>query len=96
MSDQDSYVPDSVISSVIEKFIERGKVGFKKYGTTLDRDDLSVYDWINHAQEEVMDYILYLERLKKKINTIICDEIKNGEIARIEMNKDDFVEKHVR
>lgn len=56
---------DSVVFSVIEKFKSRAEFGMKKYGKNLDRDDLSVLDWIQHAQEEHMDAILYLEKLKQ-------------------------------
>ncbi len=55
---------DSIVNSVVQKFLSRSDVGIKKYGTTLDRNDLSTIDWINHAQEELMDGILYLEKLK--------------------------------
>ena len=58
---------DSIVFSVINKFVERSEFGKKKYGTDLDRTDLSVLDWIQHAQEEHMDAILYLEKLKKEI-----------------------------
>ena len=58
---------DSCVKTVIEKFITRADMGKKKYGTDLDRTDLEVIDWINHAQEEHMDAILYLEKLKKEI-----------------------------
>lgn len=57
---------DSVVQSIIDKFIERSKMGKKKYGKDLDRDDLSILEWIEHAQEEHMDAILYLEKLKKE------------------------------
>lgn len=56
---------DSVVFSIIEKIKSRADVGFKKYKTNLDRTDLSTLDWINHAQEELMDGILYLEKLKQ-------------------------------
>jgi hypothetical protein len=59
-----SYTSDSIVNSVIHAFIGRSNVGLQKYGTTLDRDDLSILDWIQHAQEEHMDAILYLEKLK--------------------------------
>lgn len=59
---------DSIVNNVIESFIERSNVGFKKYGTNLDRKDLSPLEWINHAQQEAMDMILYLEKLKQKYN----------------------------
>jgi hypothetical protein len=58
---------DTIVESVINQFRERSEVGIKKYGTTLDRTDLSTLDWINHAQQELMDGILYLEKLKQTI-----------------------------
>lgn len=58
---------DSIVGSVISKFLERSRIGKEKYGTDLDRTDLSLYDWIVHAQEEHMDAILYLEKIKKII-----------------------------
>jgi len=58
---------DSVVTAVIQKFKQRARVGKAKYGTDLDRKDLKVHDWITHAQEELMDGILYLEKLKQEI-----------------------------
>jgi hypothetical protein len=58
---------DSIVATIIEKFMKRSEEGKRKYGTTLDRTDLSVLDWINHAQEEHMDAILYLEKLKQTL-----------------------------
>jgi hypothetical protein len=55
---------DSIVRSVIDKFERRAEQGKKKYGTDLDRQDLSTKDWIEHAQDELMDAILYLEKLK--------------------------------
>lgn len=55
---------DSIVTSVLCKFVDRAKFGQNKYGTNLDRTDLSTKDWIQHAQEELMDGILYLEKLK--------------------------------
>jgi hypothetical protein len=60
------YTKDSVVNCVIAKFIERSNVGIEKYGTTLDRDDLSVILWATHMQEELMDGILYLEKWKRE------------------------------
>ena len=65
--------PDSIVQAVIRKFQERSELGQKKYGVTLDRTDLKPLDWIQHAQEELMDGILYLERLKKDMAaTTLC------------------------
>ena len=58
---------DSIVTSIIAKFKIRSEFGKKKYGVDLDRTDLSVLDWINHAQEEHMDAILYLEKLKQTL-----------------------------
>ena len=56
---------DSVVSSIIKKFEYRSNFGKEKYGTDLDREDLTFLDWIQHAQEEHMDAILYLEKIKQ-------------------------------
>jgi hypothetical protein len=64
--DANGNIVDSVVESVVKKFKDRSRVGIEKYNTTLDRTDLKTLDWINHAQEEAMDFCLYLERLKKQ------------------------------
>ena len=56
---------DSIVDSIIDQFIERAKFGKEKYNTDLDREDLSVLDWVEHAKQEHMDAILYLEKLEK-------------------------------
>ena len=56
---------DSIVTSVIEQFKTRPEFGEKKYGVNMDRDDLSYKEWITHMKEELMDAILYLEKLEK-------------------------------
>ena len=56
---------DSVVKSVIGKFAKRAAVGKEKYGTTLDREDLTNIEWLTHLQEELMDATLYIEKLKR-------------------------------
>ena len=64
---KDGYKPkDSIVESVISQFKKRSEVGIAKYGVTLDRTDLSTLDWIDHAQQEAMDFCLYLEKLKQE------------------------------
>jgi hypothetical protein len=58
---------DSIVDSVIDSFVNRASFGKKKYGTDLDRNDLSLYEWIEHMQMELQDAILYLEKIKKVI-----------------------------
>jgi len=61
---------DTIVEAIVDRFKERSEVGIKKYNTTLDREDLTTEQWIDHAIEEAMDMILYLERLKRDITNI--------------------------
>lgn len=54
--------------AVIQKIRERRDRGRKKYGTTMERDDLSNVQWLIHAQEEAMDLAIYLERLIRELS----------------------------
>lgn len=54
-----------VLQNCIE-LLERSKVGVQKYGTTLSENKLPKEEWIQHAKEEAMDFINYLERLKSE------------------------------
>jgi hypothetical protein len=58
---------DSIVDSIVDQFIDRSRVGKSKYNTDLDRTDLSLAEWLEHAIQEHLDSILYL----KKIKTII-------------------------
>jgi len=58
---------DSIVEAVINQFKQRSDVGIEKYGVTLDRNDLSSLEWIQHLQEELMDAVLYLEKLKHEL-----------------------------
>jgi len=53
---------DPVVQQVIDKFQNRSEVGIKKYGTTLHENNTD--DFLNHLQEELMDAILYIQKLK--------------------------------
>jgi hypothetical protein len=60
---------DSIVDSIIDQFVQRATFGKQKYGVDLDREDLSILEWIEHAKQEHMDAILYLEKLKKIVET---------------------------
>ena len=53
-----------LLAKVFAEFIEREERGVKKYGTTMDRNDLSLSEWIQHLKEELLDAILYLEKIQ--------------------------------
>lgn len=65
--EQEVKLQDSIVEKVMAKFYERSQVGLRKYGTTLDRNDLKTLQWLNHLQEELMDATLYVERLKDEV-----------------------------
>ena len=63
---------DPVVETVVDKFVGRSDVGFKKYGQTLDSErktgvkDLAGY--LNDIQEELMDAILYIQAAKDELD----------------------------
>ena len=59
---------DSVVTSIIEQFTKRAQMGKEKYGVDLDRTDLTLLEWIEHAKQEHMDAILYLEKIKQTVS----------------------------
>lgn len=61
---------DSIVQSVIDQYFQRSQAGIKKYNTTLDRNDLSLHEWLEHAKQEAMDFVLYVQ----KIQTVLKDE----------------------
>lgn len=65
-----------VTQSLIAQFIERDELGLEKYGTTMDRQDLSLSDWLEHAIEEKIDELKYLKAAK---NSLTPDSIPETE-----------------
>lgn len=55
---------DKIVEDVIKRFKERSEVGIQKYGTTLYDSPDGFYEFLNHTQMELMDAILYIEKLK--------------------------------
>lgn len=68
---QNNQELDSIVESVVVKYKERANLGLTKYGTNLDRTDLNVKDWTEHLQQELMDAVLYLEKLKSELKNSI-------------------------
>ena len=64
---QNNYEYDSVVENVINRLEDRARIGFEKYGTDLDRNDLITEQWIEHAIEEALDFSLYLTKLKEQL-----------------------------
>ena len=72
----EQQIQDPIVLKVLAKYYERSQLRIQKYGRTLDRDDLSLTDWLNHLQEELMDATLYIEKLKADVKFI---EQKTGQ-----------------
>ena len=49
------------LAKVIKEMEHREALGILKYGTTVDRNDLTLVEWLEHAKEEAMDQVLYLQ-----------------------------------
>ena len=55
---------DKVVDNVINQFKERSKRGIEKYGTTLQENNID--DFMQHFKEELMDAILYIQKLQSQ------------------------------
>lgn len=59
---------DTVVEAVRADLLRRSQLGIAKYGVTLDRRDLSLRDWLQHAYEEHLDAANYLKRAIMEID----------------------------
>jgi hypothetical protein len=66
---------DPVVERVVDKFVGRSDVGFKKYGITLDNDPQEMFVWLNHLQEELMDAVLYLQKAKESYTENLQEDL---------------------
>jgi hypothetical protein len=72
---------DPVVKAVVNKFVSRSDVGFAKYGKTLRDDKSDLFAWANHLQEELMDAVLYIQRLKEELTDLEQEAmIKRSEV----------------
>lgn len=60
---------DAVVEAVREDLLRRSQVGVAKYGVTLERTDLKLRDWLQHAYEETLDQANYLKRAILEIDS---------------------------
>ena len=60
-------LPDTNVMRVRAALLARSEAGFRKYGTTTDRKDLGLLEWLQHLQEELLDAAVYVERLKEEV-----------------------------
>ena len=82
---------DPIIQKVVEKFISRSDVGFSKYKVTLNEDSKSINEWLNNIQEELMDAVNYIEKLK----SVLADELQEVLLKNYN-EKEDVVQLHFK
>jgi len=75
---------DPVVERVVDKFVSRSDVGFAKYGVTLEDDKSNLFAWINHLQEELMDAVLYMQKLKESST----EEMQEALLKNLEINEE--------
>lgn len=68
---------DSILMELLEKYVKRAEIGKAKYNMDMDRDDLSITEWVCHAQEEAMDLSIYLTKIKREL------EFKNNQLENL-------------
>ena len=61
---------------VIERIQQRVERGLKKYNTDMERVDLTLIEWLQHAHDEMLDGAIYLERLKEEFQTKLDEAVK--------------------
>lgn len=57
--------PSNTTQQLIDMLLSRDTTGRAKYGTSLDRTDLSADEWAQHMLEELLDAAGYLVRLRE-------------------------------
>lgn len=67
MSIKEKIEQDKILSAIQEKFEAQTLKGVEKYGQTVADNDLTALEWIDHAIEEAIDHIVYLECLKVRL-----------------------------
>jgi len=68
---------DPVVENLIEQFRKRSRLGIKKYGTTLDNNNLTLKEWLTHMMEELMDASLYANKM-----IMVLDEMDEDTINK--------------
>ena len=58
---------DKNVEKVITQLRDREEEGLRKYGVNTERKDLTIMQWLQHLQEELMDASVYIEKLKNEI-----------------------------
>lgn len=61
---------DGNVEALVALLRSRSAVGVKKYGTTTEREDLTLVQWLGHAIEEGLDQVVYLMAAKRMVERL--------------------------
>ena len=65
---------DPVVERVVDKFVSRSDVGYKKYGTTLHEERTTkvkgLLKYLQDIQEELMDAVLYIQAARDELQDL--------------------------
>ena len=62
---QGNITSDPIVNRIIRKHVKRHKEGMARFGKTMSENHKPYSEWVKDAQEESMDFILYLEKTLK-------------------------------
>jgi TPR repeat protein len=71
---------------VCKKIHQRRELGLSKYGVGVERTDLDLYRWLQHAQDEMMDAAIYLERAMAELHGGDVEVTRAGDMLTIKLD----------
>lgn len=66
------HQPSATTQLLIEMLTQRDAHGLAKYGTTLDRTDLTPAQWLQHLTEELLDGAGYAQAMLREFRALIA------------------------
>jgi hypothetical protein len=63
------FPEDPIVEKVLSRVKDRAVAGLASYGVSMLRPDVSTVEWLRHAQEEALDFAVYLERIIHDLET---------------------------
>ena len=64
------YTKDTLIMDLLHRYAKRSEIGIATHGKTMVEATKPVAEWIEDAQEEAWDKIVYLEKLKRILSNL--------------------------
>jgi hypothetical protein len=78
MKDPNNPCPEVKVTSEIKAYFDsRSELGWNKYGTTMDRPDLSPEEWCTHLIDELGDALQYAWRLRADLRENVIKPVIN-------------------